>query len=65
MLHKIWRRVLEVVGWFRGGGSPGAPRDPFARKPAPVTPKPRGLTGSVALAEPDDEKPPTDVRARF
>jgi hypothetical protein len=56
MFKRIWRLVRDVFGRFgRGRRGRGSSRDPFAWKPAPVRPRPKTLTGSVALAEPDDE----------
>jgi hypothetical protein len=40
-------------GWH-GRTPPGSPRDPYAWKPAPLKPRPKGLQGAVAVAEPDD-----------
>jgi hypothetical protein len=34
---------------------PASPHDPFAWKPAPLRPRPRRPSGSVALVEPDDK----------
>ena len=51
--------VLSVVPktggnkWFGPGG--GTQYDPFARKPAPLKPRPKPLSGAVAVAEPDDD----------
>jgi hypothetical protein len=60
------RTLLKMLGsdvlrrclvWLRSGGGPlppGFPGDPYAWKPAPLKPRPKGRAGSVAVAEPDD-----------
>jgi hypothetical protein len=52
MLH-VLRRFLVWLGLRREDSPPG--RDPYARKPAPLKPHPKGRSSSVALAEPDDD----------
>jgi len=47
------KRVLRWLGMLFGPG--GGTLDPFANRPVPVTPKPKGKSGAVALAEPDDD----------
>jgi hypothetical protein len=54
MLRAI-QRFLVWLGFRRGQPPPGSRRDPYARKPAPLTPHPKGRTSSVAVAEPDDD----------
>lgn len=54
-MFRALKRVLDWFGLWRGRRPPGSPRDPYARKPAPVKPRPATRRGSVALAEPDDE----------
>jgi hypothetical protein len=54
MLRAI-QRFLVWLGFRRGHPPPGSRRDPYARKPAPLTPHPKGRTSSVAVAEPDDD----------
>ncbi len=59
MLKNLWHHLRQYLLWRRGGEDPppGTSRDPFAEKPKPLPlrPRPKGLTGSVALAEPDDD----------
>ena len=52
---KALKRLLAWLGFARGTPPPGSPRDPYAWKPAPVRPRPRGRTSAVAVAEPDDD----------
>jgi hypothetical protein len=47
------KRVLRWIGMLFGPG--GGTLDPFANRPAPVSPKPKGRSGAVAVAEPDDD----------
>ena len=47
------KRVLRWLGMLFGPG--GGTLDPFANRPVPVAPKPKGKSGAIALAEPDDE----------
>jgi hypothetical protein len=47
------KRVLRWLGMLFGPG--GGTLDPFANRPVPVVPKPKGKSGAVALAEPDDD----------
>ena len=49
----VLHRFLVWLGLRRGDSPPA--RDPYARKPAPLKPHPKGRSGSVALAEPDDD----------
>jgi len=46
------KRVLRWIGMLFGPG--GGTLDPFAHRPVPVVPKPKGRSGAVAVAEPDD-----------
>lgn len=49
----LLKRVLRWIGvWFGPGGGT---LDPFAHRPVPVAPKPKGRSGAVAVAEPEDE----------
>lgn len=48
-------RRLMAMSRDEDGGSPPEPRDPYAKTPVPTRPRPSRLTGSVAVAEPDDE----------
>jgi hypothetical protein len=48
----LLKRVLRWIGMLFGPG--GGTLDPFANRPAPVSPKPKGRSGAVAVAEPDD-----------
>jgi hypothetical protein len=50
LLTRLWRWLRT----WRGPATPGSRRDPFAWKPAPVRPRPKGRSGSVAVAEPDE-----------
>jgi hypothetical protein len=45
--------VLRWIGMLFGPG--GGTLDPFAHRPVPVAPKPKGRSGAVAVAEPDDD----------
>ena len=54
MLRAI-QRFLVWLGFRRGHPPPGSRRDPYAWKPAPRQPRPKGRIGSVAVAEPDDD----------
>ena len=47
------KRVLRWLGMLFGPG--GGTLDPFANRPAPLSPRPKGKSGAVALAEPDDD----------
>jgi hypothetical protein len=47
------KRVLRWLGMLFGPG--GGTLDPFANRPVPVAPRPKGKSGAVALAEPDDD----------
>ena len=49
----ILKRVLRWLGMLFGPG--GGTLDPFANRPVPVSPRPKGKSGAVALAEPDDD----------
>jgi hypothetical protein len=50
-----FRRVLAWLRQrFADDAPPGSPRDPYAWKPAPLKPRPKNLTGAVALKEPDE-----------
>jgi hypothetical protein len=57
----ITRAVEWVRGWFerprddRPTDDEGGSRDPWARKPVPVRPRPNSRTSAAALAEPDDD----------
>ena len=50
---ELMKRVLRWLGMLLGPG--GGTLDPFAHRPAPVTPKPKGRGDAVAVAEPDDD----------
>ena len=54
MLFSVIRRVAAWIA-ARGRRKQGPPRDPFARKAARLTPRPNGRSGSVAVAEPDED----------
>ena len=47
------KRVLRWLGMLFGPG--GGTLDPFAHRPAPVPAKPKGRSGAVAVAEPEDD----------
>jgi hypothetical protein len=49
----LLKRVLRWIGMLFGPG--GGTLDPFAHRPVPVAPKPKGRSGAVAVAEPDDD----------
>jgi hypothetical protein len=57
--------LQRVLQWLRTGGpfgtvggntssDPSSPRDPYAGKPVPVRSGPKGRSGAVAVAEPDE-----------
>ena len=48
------RRVLAWLRFRQWPLPPGSPHDPFAWKPAPLKPRPKGRSGAVAVAEPDE-----------
>ena len=48
------KRLLAFFGLFRGSNPPGLNRDPHAWRPVPRTPRPKGRSGAVAVAEPDE-----------
>jgi hypothetical protein len=52
----VMRAVERVLGWAQRDPDlpPDFPRDPYAKKPVPRTPRPDLRAGSVAVAEPDD-----------
>ena len=47
------KRVLRWIGMLFGPG--GGTLDPFAHRPAPVPARPKGRSGAVAVAEPDED----------
>jgi hypothetical protein len=53
MLRAMYR-LLRWLARLRGPSSPGSPRDPHSWKPAPLRPQPKGRSGAVAVAEPDE-----------
>jgi len=48
------KRLLAFLGFWSGHQSPGAERDPYAWRPVPCKPQPKGRSGAVAVAEPDE-----------
>jgi hypothetical protein len=50
MTH-FFKRILRWLGLLDG---PHPPADPYARKPAHLVPSPKGRSGAVAVAEPDE-----------
>jgi len=56
MLHALKHLLFRLFG-YRPGHNPssGSTRDPYAWKPAPRKPQPKGRSGSVAVVEPDDQ----------
>jgi hypothetical protein len=52
---RVMKQLLRWLGLWRDPHLPGSPGDPYAWKPAPVRPRPKGRSTAVALAEPDDE----------
>jgi hypothetical protein len=52
-MWNVLKRVLRWLGMLFGPG--GGTLDPFANRPVPVAPRPKGKSGAVALAEPDDD----------
>jgi len=55
MLQAI-KRVLALLGFLRDDRSDpgGHDHDPYAWRPVPRTPAPKGRQGAVAVAEPDE-----------
>jgi hypothetical protein len=53
MQRAVRRWIGRLRSWL-GHRPPAAPFDPYAWKPAPLKPKPKGRAGSVAVAEPDE-----------
>jgi hypothetical protein len=53
-MRQILKRLLTFLGLWRGHRPPAAGRDPYAWRPVPRSPRPKGRTGAVALAEPDE-----------
>jgi hypothetical protein len=53
-MRHLFERLMAWIGLWRNR-PPGSSRDPYAWKPAPVKPRPRDRSGSVAVAEPDDQ----------
>ena len=55
MMGGLLQRILRWLGIGIGPGpEPGSPRDPYARKPAPVRSGPKSRSGAVAVVEPDE-----------
>src|SRR5437773_7439782 len=52
VLHAVKRFLAWLGSW--GRHRPPDSRDPYAWKPAIVKPRPKGRSGAVAVAEPDD-----------
>ena len=48
-------RLPGIGLWWRDPPPGWPPYDPYARKPVPRRPAPKGRAGAVALAEPDEE----------
>jgi hypothetical protein len=53
-MKDLLQRVLRFFGLLSEPPNPGSPADPYAWKPAPVRPRPKGRSGAVAVAEPDE-----------
>jgi len=47
-------RLLRLFGLRPGHQPPGAEHDPYAWRPVPRQPRPKGRSGAVAVAEPDE-----------
>lgn len=47
-------RIFRWLGFTASRSGPEPPRDPYARKPAPVRSGPKNRSGAVAVAEPDE-----------
>jgi hypothetical protein len=54
-MRRFVKRLLARIGLWWSDPPPGWPYDPYAWKPAPRKPRPKGRSSAVALAEPDDE----------
>ena len=50
-MSNIIKRMLRWLGLLGEAQPPG---DPYAWKPAPLQPRPKGRSGTVAVAEPDE-----------
>ena len=50
-MTQLFKRILRWLGLL---GGPHPPADPYARKPAPLVPRPKGRSGAVAVAEPEE-----------
>ena len=51
---RLLNSLLRWLGLGRRRRPPGARRDPYAWKPAPLKPRPPGRSDAVAVAEPED-----------
>jgi len=50
-----FKRLLAWLRRWKDPIPPGSTRDPYARKPVPLRPSPKGRQDAIALAEPDDD----------
>lgn len=50
----MWSILRRLLAWLRSGRSGGAP-DPYARRTAPLKPRPMIRAGGAAVAEPEDD----------
>ena len=53
-MNALLTRILRWLGFTTPGSRPDSPRDPYAKKPAPVRSGPKNRSGAVAVAEPDE-----------
>jgi hypothetical protein len=53
-MKRILNYLRRWLALFRGPIPPGSWRDPFAPKMAPRTRPPKGRSGAVAVAEPEE-----------
>jgi hypothetical protein len=53
---KALKRLIARLRRRRGYRPPDIERDPYARRPVPHKPMPKGRSGAVAVAEPDDDQ---------
>ena len=53
-MFRALKRLFAFLGLWRRGHAPGRDHDPYAWRPVPRTPRPKGRSGAVAVAEPDE-----------
>jgi len=53
-MFRALKRLLLRLAFWRSDRPPGRRHDPHAWRPVPRTPRPKGRSGAVAVAEPDE-----------